>query len=225
MGDAREVECWPDGPLITGANRLGLRLDSSQVQTFGRYLAEILRWSRRINLTGLHSPDEIVREGFLDSLGCLALFPLSARHVLDIGPGAGFPSLPLKIVRPHLAVTLLEPSRKKASFLRHVVRCLALTDIRLVQERAERFAKASGEASAYDIVFARAVAPPEEQARLALPFLRLDGLFLAQVGNAPSAFETACSPPAGALVLAANVALPPEVGHPERRILALRRCA
>ncbi len=225
MGDTREVESWRDDLLVAGANRLGLKLEPAQVAAFGQYLAEILRWSRRINLTGLDGPEAIVREGFLDSLGCLALLPAEAYHVLDIGPGAGFPSLPLKIVRSRLVVTLVESSRKKASFLRHVIRCLRLEGMRVVQERAEQLAEVPVEAGAYDVTFARAVAPPEEQVRLAFPFLRPGGLFLAQVGNAPRLLEGERWGAAGALALAGSIVLPREVGRPERRILALRRCA
>ncbi len=225
MGEARQFEGWPEDLLITGAKRLGVRLDSAQVEAFRRYLREILRWSGRINLTGLRRPEEIVREGFLDSLSCAALFPLDARRAVDVGPGAGFPSLPLKILRPQLALTLVEASRKKASFLRHMVRCLSLADVRVVQERAERFAKAAGEAGAYDLAFARAVAAPEEQARLVLPFLRPGGVFLAQVGRVPSLPEVGHWFAREVFEVADSTSPPREVASPGRRVLALRRRA
>jgi 16S rRNA (guanine527-N7)-methyltransferase len=204
---------------------LGLRLNPTQVETFGRYLGEILRWSIRINLTGLRRPEEIVREGFLDSLACLALLPLEARSALDIGAGAGFPSIPLKIVRPHLTFTLVEVSRKKASFLRHVIRCLALGDVRVVQQRAEQLAQDRAEAGGYDVAFARAVAAPEEQARLALPFLRPGGVFLAQVGQLPTLPLADRWPPGEAFEMADSLTLPREIGLAGHRILALRRRA
>ncbi len=225
MSDTREVESQPDDLLVAGANRLGLRLEPAQVAAFRQYLAELLRWSRRINLTGLGGPEAIVREGFLDSLGCLALLPAETRRVLDIGPGAGFPSLPLKIVRPRLVVTLVESSHKKASFLRHVIRCLGLEDMRVAQERAEHLAEDPVEAGAYDVAFARAVAPPEEQVCLAFPFLRPGGLFLAQIGNAPRLLEGGWWRAAGPVKVAGSISLPRDAGRPERRILALRRCA
>ena len=223
MGEVRGVDRWPEDLLRAGAERLGIRLHPAQVEAFGRYLAEILRWSVQINLTGLRRPEEIVRVGFLDSLSCLALFPRDARRALDIGPGAGFPSIPLKIARPHLALTLVEASRKKASFLRHVTRRLALSDVRVVQERAERLARDLEEAGTYDVAFARAVAPPEEQARLALPFLRPGGVFLAQVSRAPILPEAGSWPAGEAFDLAGCIVLPPEIGLPGRRVLALRR--
>jgi 16S rRNA (guanine527-N7)-methyltransferase len=223
MGNVREVAGWPEDLLRAGAERLGVRLDPAQVEAFGRYLAELLHWSSQINLTGLRGPEEIVRGGFLDSLSCLALLPRDAHRALDIGPGAGFPSIPLKIARPHFAITLVEASRKKASFLRHVTRCLALSDVRVVQERAEHLARNPEEVRVYDVAFARAVAPPEKQALLALPFLRLGGLFVAQVGQAPVLPEAGMWPAGEAFDVAGSLVLPPEIGLPGRRVLALRR--
>jgi 16S rRNA (guanine527-N7)-methyltransferase len=223
MGNVRENDRWPEDLLRAGAERLGVRLQPAQVEAFGRYLAELLRWSVQINLTGLRRPEEIVRAGFLDSLSCLALLPRDARRALDIGPGAGFPSVPLKIARPHLALTLVEASRKKASFLRHVTRCLALSGVRVVQDRAERLARNPEEARTYDVAFARAVAPPEEQALLALPFLRPGGVFVAQVSRASILPETGRWPAGEAFDVAGSVVFPREIGLPGRRVLALRR--
>ncbi len=223
MGDAREVESWPEGQFVAGAECLGLHLQASHLEAFGRYLTEILRWSSQINLTGLRRPEEIVRFGFLDSLSCLLAFPQEARRVLDIGPGAGFPSVPLKIVRPYLDLTLVEAARKKASFLRHVIRSLALAGVRVIQERAERLAQDQGEAGIYDVVFARAVAPPREQARLALPFLSPGGVFVVQAGQAPSLVENGGWPGSEGFEVAGDIVPPREIGLKGRRILALRR--
>lgn len=213
----------PDDLLVTGALALGLHLTPSQVAAFRTYLQEITRWSARLNLTALREPEDIVRAGFLDSLACLPLIPTDARRALDIGSGAGFPGLPLKLVRPDLSFTLVEASRKKATFLQHIVRQLGLAAVRVIRRRAEELAGDPEEVGAYDLALARAVAPPPEQGRLVRPFLRPGGLFLVQVG--------AGAVDAGVLErllglgfeMVRELALPPSLGRPGRQVLALRR--
>ena len=172
----------PEESLAAGAAALGLLLTPDHLAAFQAYREEIARWSRRINITGLREPQAIVRAGFLDSLACLPLIPPEVRRVLDVGSGAGFPALPIKLVRPDLDLTLVEASRKRASFLRHMVRCLGLGAVRVIQARVEALAMDPREASAYDLALARAVAAIPAQGELVRPFLRPGGLFLAQVG-------------------------------------------
>jgi len=173
----------PDNLLIVGAQELGIRLGTEQIGAFRLYLEEVLRWSERMNITALTTPDDIIREGFLDSLACLALIPNDARQILDVGSGAGFPSLPLAIVRDDLDFTLVEASRKKVTFLKHIARSLGLRHVRVWYGRAEAMEGGLLAAEAYDVAFARAVAPLPDQAALVLSFLRPGGVFLAQVGS------------------------------------------
>lgn len=213
----------PNDLLVVGARALGLQLTTSQVAAFATYLEEVTRWSARINLTALREPEDIVREGFLDSLACLPLVPPEARRALDVGSGAGFPGLPLKLARPDLSFTLVEASRKKATFLQHIVRQLGMAGVRVVQRRAEDLAADPEEAGAYDLALARAVAPPPDQGRLVRPFLRPGGLFLVQIGPgslAPGALERLMG-----LGFEVVQELVPAVslGRPGRRVLALRR--
>jgi len=213
----------PNDLLVVGARALGLQLTTSQVAAFATYLEEVTRWSARINLTALREPEDIVREGFLDSLACLPLVPPEARRALDVGSGAGFPGLPLKLARPDLSFTLVEASRKKATFLQHIVRQLGMAGVRVVQRRAEELAADPEEAGAYDLALARAVAPPPDQGRLVRPFLRPGGLFLVQIGPgslAPGALERLMG-----LGFEVVQELVPAVslGRPGRRVLALRR--
>ncbi|MEI8188207.1 MAG: 16S rRNA (guanine(527)-N(7))-methyltransferase RsmG [candidate division NC10 bacterium] len=176
-------EPTPDDLLIVGAQELGIRLGTEQIGAFRLYLEEVLRWSERMNITALTTPDDIIREGFLDSLACLALIPNDARHILDVGSGAGFPALPLAIVRDDLDFTLVEASRKKVTFLKHIARSLGLRHVRVWYGRAEAMAGGLLAAEAYDVALARAVAPLPDQAALVLSFLRPGGVFLAQVGS------------------------------------------
>lgn len=223
MGMPRGPRPGPDDLLVAGALALGLHLTQSQVGAFATYLKEITRWSVRTNLTALRQPEDIVRAGFLDSLACLPLIPPEAKRAVDVGSGAGFPGLPLKLARPDLSFTLVEASRKKATFLRHVVRQLGLTGVRVVQRRAEEAATDADEASAYDVALARAVALPSDQARLVRPFLHPGGLFLVQIGPTALAAEALERLVAAGFEAVREVALPARLGRPGRRVLALRR--
>jgi 16S rRNA (guanine527-N7)-methyltransferase len=213
----------PEDLLVRGASALGLGLDSSQIQAFGLYREELIRWSARTNLTALREPEEIVREGFLDSLACLLFVPPEASRVLDIGSGAGFPAIPIKLTRPTLKVSLVEASRKKTTFLRHIVRSLDLQDVRVVQCRAEDLATDPAEQGKYDLAFARAVAPLSEQVRLVAPFLRPGGLFLAQAGFGPAWQEASIFAKEEDFEIAGEFVLHPILGRPDRRVLGLRR--
>lgn len=213
----------PDQLLTGGAQALGLRLGPDQLAAFRLYRDELSRWSARLNLTALRTAEEIVRAGFLDSLACLPLLPPGMLRVVDVGSGAGFPALPLKLVRPELSVMLVEASRKKVTFLLHLVRSLGLTGIRVVRARAEAIARDPREGGAYDLGLARAVAAPPAAGGLVRPLLRPGGLFLVQLGADPL-------PPgdwdrllAQGFEAVREFPLPPALGRPGCRVVALRR--
>lgn len=174
----------PTDLLAAGAQALGLRLAPAHLHAFSIYLDELARWSTRMNLTALRTPAEVIREGFLDSLSCLPLLG-QARSVIDLGSGAGFPALPLAVLRPAVMFTLIEAIRKKATFLRHIARILELPHVRVLQTRAETLAGNATHQAAYDLAMARAIAPLPEQARLVRPFLGEEGVFVAQVTAGP----------------------------------------
>lgn len=212
-----------DQLLAWGAESLGLRLEPSSLAALRLYCEELTRWSAHLNLTALRTPEEVVREGILDSLACLPLIPPGPLRVVDVGSGAGLPALPLKLVRPDLSVTLVEASRKKATFLAHMARYLALTEVRVVRVRVEALGTDPREAGGYDLGLARAVAPPPDAGRLVRPLLRPGGLFLVQLGAGP------LPPGAWDRLLALRfevireLPLPPALGRPGRRVVALRR--
>lgn len=117
--------------LERGARVLGLNLAPEQIEQFLVYLALLLKWNRKMNLTALRTPREIIIHHFLDSLLLLPHLPETA-CLLDIGSGAGFPGIPLKIVRPALTIDLVEATAKKASFLKEAVRRLGLSGINVI---------------------------------------------------------------------------------------------
>jgi 16S rRNA (guanine527-N7)-methyltransferase len=175
----------PDALLDQGARALGLCLAREQIDRFRTYREELLRWAARMNLTALRSPEAIVRHGFLDALACAPLIGPQVRRALDLGSGAGFPGIPLALMRLEIAFTLIDASRKKVTFLRHIVRTLELTNVTVLLGRAETLGASASLVGAFDLALARAIAPPAEQARLVRPYLASTGAFLLQAGEQP----------------------------------------
>lgn len=213
----------PDELLVAGALALGIRLDVKDIAAFRFYRTELLRWSGLMNLTALTTPAQIVQQGFLDSLACAALLPIGEARVLDVGSGAGFPALPLALARPALDFTLVEPSRKKISFLRHVVRQLNLSRVRIRVGRIQSFFDQRAMVEAFDVALARAVAPLHEVGRLVRPFLRPSGVFLAQVGPAAGVRGGMDPLLRCGFEITGETAVPATFGKTARRILALRK--
>jgi len=184
--------------LRAGAETLGLRLTQQQLAAFETYYRLLLEWNERANLTTITERQEVQVKHFLDSLTCLlALEPLRDEsvavegaqgetwRVLDVGSGAGFPGLPLKIVRPTWQVTLLEAVGKRTAFLEHLVNELGLAGVVVIQGRAEDLGRQSAHREGYDVVVARAVAELRVLAEYALPLCRVGGIFIAQKGAEP----------------------------------------
>jgi 16S rRNA (guanine527-N7)-methyltransferase len=222
MKSPGDAEIAQDRMLATCAQGLGVQLRPDQVRAFRYYQAEIIRWSQRMNLTALRTPEDILHEGFLDSLACLPLIPSSAKTVLDVGSGAGFPAIPLAIVLEGLNFTLVEASRKKCTFLKHIVRGLDLRNVRIWCGRAERLGGEVLAGDAYDIALARAVAPVPDQAVLVSPFLRPGGVFLAQVGPSGPDEQVLAHLQGCGFQLANAMRVPPWRENPARRIFAFR---
>jgi 16S rRNA (guanine527-N7)-methyltransferase len=220
---ANEAAAGPDDLLVAGAATLGIQLGVNAVASFRAYREDLLRWSERMNLTALATAVQIVQQGFLDSLACAPLLPTSSRRVIDIGSGAGFPAIPLALVKPGLEFTLVESSRKKVTFLRHVIRRLRLTLVQIRPNRVEALLGESGMIGTFDVALARAVAPLADAGRLVLPFLRPAGIFLAQTGPAEHVDDAVRRLARGGFEAIGERVVPAEFGKPGRRILTLRR--
>ena len=146
--------------LVRGAAQLGLAVDTAGVERLLIYLAELMKWSRRVNLIARDTPEaQVVETHFLDSLTLLPFLDgAGGIHLLDVGSGAGFPGLALACVRPDARFTLCEPRQKRVSFLRHVVRTLGLANVEVVADRVE--AQASAWQGRFTHITSRAVAEP-----------------------------------------------------------------
>ena len=165
--------------LRQGAAKLGIRLCLAQVAQFQQYYETVSEWNTRVNLTSVTGREQVQTVHFLDSLtACLAIpgRMLESGRFVDVGSGAGFPGVPLKIAFPGLRATLIDSSAKKTRFLVELIRILGLSDIEVLTERAEDLAHNPDLRERFDFVVARAVAKVPALAELSLPFCRVGGI-------------------------------------------------
>ncbi|MCA9932756.1 MAG: 16S rRNA (guanine(527)-N(7))-methyltransferase RsmG [Anaerolineales bacterium] len=163
----------------------GLALSAEQTAQFARYQALLLEWNQRLNLTAVREPQAIQIRHFLDALSCARVMgEMNGRALIDVGTGAGFPGLPLKILYPDLRLTLVESIAKKAAFLEVVVNELGLTAVTVLPERAEQVGQQPAHREQYDWAVGRAVADLRVLAEYLLPLCRVNGSMLAQKGEA-----------------------------------------
>jgi len=208
--------------LHQGAKEFGVSLTDSELDQFSRYAGLLKEWNGRMNLTRV-APEDFVTLHFLDSLAALAVceIPAGARCI-DVGTGAGFPGIPLKIARPDLSMVLLDSTRKKLGFLDVVISELGLDDTNTVHARAEELGRMPEHHEAYDLVFARSVAPLERLVGWLLPFVKLGGCAIALKGpNVEAEMETArpIATRSGANVEVREVVIPGT--EMERRLVVL----
>lgn len=160
----------------------GIILSPTQIDAFELYQRELVAWNQRVNLTAITTRDEIIVKHFLDSLSVTLALPTSTVSLIDIGSGAGFPGVPLKIAFPTVRVTLLEATGKKIEFLKHIINQLALSDTHAVHGRAEELARDAKHREKYDAAVGRAVAELPTLLEYAMPFVRVGGVCIAQKG-------------------------------------------
>lgn len=169
----------------------GLALDGRRVDIVGRYLDLLLRWNRAVNLTAVRNPEAIVTRHFGESMYVAKFAELGGR-LLDVGSGAGFPGLAIKVLRPEISVVLLEPVAKKRAFLKEVVRECALQDVEVAGERVEDFSLVHG--GEFDSVTLRAVGDFESVLPAASRCLRARGLLYAWLTSGEAARLSAALP-------------------------------
>jgi 16S rRNA (guanine527-N7)-methyltransferase len=176
--------------LTAGVRQLlGLTLTPRQCQAFQVYYQELMAWNARFNLTAITDREGVQIRHFLDSLSCLLAIgnDVQGKSLIDIGSGAGFPGLPLKLVCPSFHLTLLEATGKKVDFLQHLVASLKLSQVTVIHDRAEQIGQDPRHREAYDWGVARAVAAMPTLIEYLLPLCRLGGRCLAQKGEAAAA--------------------------------------
>jgi 16S rRNA (guanine527-N7)-methyltransferase len=163
---------------------LDLELGRDVQRAFSLYAEQLLAWNERVNLTAITDPEAIVTRHFLDSLSVkMAVTFTAGMRVVDVGTGAGFPGLPLRLVFPQIELTLLEATAKKTAFLQHVTQLLGLTNVCILTARAEDAGQDPATREKFDLALARAVAPLPVLAEYLLPLCRIGGRCVALKGE------------------------------------------
>ena len=170
----------PKELLDKGVQEIGFPCSKKEISSFMTFLSELKKWNKTYNLTALKTDNDIIIKHFLDSISYLKAFPDGRLKIADAGSGAGFPGIPIKIISPDINVTLIESSRKKATFLRHIVRLLKLTEINVIEERVENLGDEYKKS--FDIVVSRATFKIKGFVETARPYLKENGLLVLSKG-------------------------------------------
>ena len=174
-------------PLVVGAQQLGITLADQHLAAFELCYDELVAWNERFNLTAVTDWKGVLIRHFLDSLSCLRAIPqrelAAGARVIDVGTGAGYPGIPLKIVCPGMRLTLLEATHKKVRFLEHLTERLRMKDVKAIHGRSEELGQDVAHRERYDWSIARAVARMPTLVEYLLPLARVGGAILAQKGE------------------------------------------
>lgn len=160
---------------------LGIELSEVQRGQFNQFYELLVDWNTRMNLTGITEYGDVLSKHFFDSLTCIkGLEDWSGKKVIDVGTGAGFPGVPMKIANPTMAITLLDSLNKRIQFLDVVAKDLGLEDVELIHGRAEDYGQNPEYRETYDAAISRAVADLAVLSEYVLPFIKIGGFFVAQ---------------------------------------------
>ena len=180
MNPGIHINMNADDLLKNGLNTLDIDYSESQIESFMIYLSELKKWNSTYNITALKTDEEIVIKHFLDSLLYLKALPQGKIKLADIGTGGGFPGIPIRIMRPEIELTLIEPSRKKTYFLRNIVRKTGLPNVSVLQKRIEQLGKEFN--NCFDLIVSRATFGIKEFIDLSCPFLNESGILVISKG-------------------------------------------
>lgn len=169
--------------IIESFKIIGIHLNDKQAEQFSIYYRELIVWNDKINLTSIVEEDAVIMKHFVDSLLSTKVIDYKdVKRLIDVGTGAGFPGIPLKIVYPHIEVVLLDALSKRVVFLDHIIKLLNLNNIYAVHGRAEDLARTNLRES-FDLCVSRAVSQLNVLCEYCLPFISINGLFISYKGN------------------------------------------
>ena len=168
--------------MIINVDKLGINLSEIQLKQFYSYMNLLIEWNKKINLTAITEPDEIILKHFVDSL-TISKYISDGTNVVDVGTGAGFPGIPLKIVRQDVDITLLDSLQKRINFLDEVINELNLEKITTVHSRVEDFGKNKKYREEFDIATSRAVANLATLSEYLLPLVKVGGKVISMKGS------------------------------------------
>lgn len=204
----------------------GISLSPQQLQQYETYYSTLVEWNEKMNLTAITDKPEVYLKHFYDSITAAFYFDFKKPiHICDVGAGAGFPSLPIKIAFPELHVTIVDSLNKRISFLEHLSNQLGLKNVQFIHDRAETFGQKKEHREAYDVVTARAVARLSVLSELCLPLVKVGGTFVAMKGASAKdeleAGKKAIAVLGGKLNQSFSFTLPQE--ESERNILIIKK--
>lgn len=169
--------------LKDGIKALGINLTEEAIISFDNYYKKLIMWNERVNLTAITNERDVIIKHFIDSLTLIKYLPSSAKSMIDVGTGAGFPGIPVKMIRGDLSLTLLDSLEKRVRFLNEVIIESSLTDVSIIHGRAEDLARDPLHRENYDVGTARAVASLSVLSEYILPFVKPGGVFAAMKGS------------------------------------------
>lgn len=165
-------------------NQIGFTTDQKQMDQFEKFRLELAEWNKKMNLTAIDQEKEVQIKHFYDSLLGMKITGWTGKgQLLDVGSGAGFPGIPLKIMNPALKIVMVDSLKKRIIFLEHMIDKLELKDITAIHARAEDLGKKAEHREKYDWVVSRAVAKMSKLAELCIPLLKIGGVFIAYKGT------------------------------------------
>lgn len=162
------------------SEKIGIKLSNEQLNQFYDYMQLLLEWNEKMNLTAITNPDDVIKKHFIDSI-TIKKYINEEKNLIDVGTGAGFPGIPLKIVDKTIKITLLDSLNKRINFLNEVIEKLELKDVKTIHSRAEEYAKKENRES-YDVAVSRAVADLPILLEYLMPYVKLNGICICMKG-------------------------------------------
>ncbi|HHY70082.1 MAG TPA: 16S rRNA (guanine(527)-N(7))-methyltransferase RsmG [Thermoanaerobacterales bacterium] len=172
--------------LMTEAQKQHIKLTQEKIHQFDEFRTRLLKWNKKVNLTNITKPEDFAKKHIIDSLMLIKYTEINnGARIIDVGTGPGIPGLIIKIYRPDIKLSLVESIRKKTEFIKWIIQDMNISNVKVVNERAENIGHRIEHREKYDIAVARAVSALNTLLELCLPFVKIGGIFVAMKGSSP----------------------------------------